>query len=95
MLSGTSAGRRGVFERGREVPDVLLIFFLLRGLHASLLVLPPLPCNVDAVRVVPIRGQEFDLLGLGVLEDQLRESRALVGGEVVAFQEVEAGLHPG
>jgi hypothetical protein len=44
--------------------------------------------------VVPIHGQEFDLSGLGVLEDQLRESRALVGGGVVAFQ-AEAGLHPG
>jgi hypothetical protein len=42
-----------------------------------------------------IHGQEFDLSGLGVLEDQLRESHALVGGEVVASQEAEADLHPG
>ena len=60
-----------------------------------------LPCNVDAVRVVPIHGQEFDPLSSGVLEDleglegQLHESQALVGGEVVAFQEAEADLHPG
>jgi len=80
---------------------VLLVLCLLRGLHAWPLVVPPLPCNVDAVRVVPIHGQEFDLLGLGVLEDlegledQFRESHALVGGEVVAFQEAEADLDPG
>lgn len=101
MLSGTSAGRRGVFERGREVLDMLLVLFLLRGLHAWPLVVPPLSCNVDAVRVVPIHGQGFDLLSSSVLEDleglegQLHESQALVGGEVVAFQEAEADLHPG
>src|ERR1700722_3439069 len=98
MLSGTSAGRRGVFERGRKVLDVLLVLFLLRGLYAWPLIVPSFPCNVDAV---PIHGQEFDLSGLGVLEalegleDQFRESHALVGGEVVAFQEAEADLHPG
>ena len=29
------------------------------------------------------------------LKDQFRESHTIVGGEVVAFQEAEAGLHPG
>ena len=77
----------------RRLPDCLLlhVIFLAQGNLIWPLAVPVLPYNVDAVRVVPIHGQEFDLSSLGGLEDlegledQLRESHALVGGEVVAF----------